>query len=106
MEKKNPEVTHLLNELTRRSVQSNSSYDTLLSAWPLLSQQHTEAKADQGDLSDALAVLIAERDMARAEATLAKAQLRLARKAMSVLSSEEGTAILIREGLLAAPKKR
>lgn len=97
----------LMRVLERVAVESNNSYDTLLHAWEVGSQQHTEAKSSQSDLSDAISVLVAERNLARAEAILMKAQLKLARNALRVvaLGEKEGTASQISESIKALVEK-
>lgn len=99
-EKEKLTVKKLLRELEIHAVKSNNSYDSLLDGWRDSNPQlHAEAKADQSDLSDAIDVLIAEREFAKAEAKLFKAQLKLARKALHVVSLEGPTASLISENI-------
>lgn len=96
-------VKRLLEEMERSAVGHNRTYDVLRDAWdyrdPKQARQNIECCADQVDLSDVARILVAERNLARAEAELANAKLRLARKAADVLASGSGSADLLGDSL-------
>lgn len=76
----------------RASLNSGNAYDEVMGAWKYPSLEHAEAKGAQGNLQLSIAVLVAERNLARAESALLAAKLCLARYALDQVAHKEGAA--------------
>jgi 16S rRNA G1207 methylase RsmC len=83
------------------SLNAGNAYDEMMHALePYPSREHAEAKGSQDDLQRIAAVIIAERNLARAQAALLTAKLKLARKALDVVAigdKESGASQIVEE---------
>lgn len=90
----------------RASLNAGNAYDEMMRAWKYPSWEHAEAKGAQGNLQLAIAVLVAERNLARAENALLAAKLCLARHTLDQVAHNEGTASQVVEEVKEMRKAR
>lgn len=84
----------------RSSNNCNNTYNEMMDGLGLYgSQEHAEGKAAQDDMRLGVAVIIAERNLARAQAALLSARLKLARRALRIVAENSEMASQIMDEL-------